>query len=379
MKIALVSPYDFAYPGGVNEHVSRLGESFARMGHVVKIIAPLSQPQEMLDSDNLIPLGTPIPLPANGTIVRIPNPFSTKLWGPARRILEEEKFDIVHLHEPFLPPVSIGVLHVSETVNVGTFHASRGSSFQYRFWKPILDHWWVPKLHGRIAVSQSALRLANRYFPGEYNIIPNGVDLAHFSPDVPPLEEYCDGKLNILFVGRLEKRKGLDYLLRAYRRIKGDFPHTRLIVVGSEGGFSRGSKKMVERCHLQDVVFTGYVSYDDLPRYYRTADVFCAPATGKESFGIILLEAMAASKPIVASAIEGYANIISHGIDGLLVKPKNDKALAQALSSLLESKPLRDKMGTEGLRKVEDYSWKRIAHRIMDYYHGLLELPRDQS
>jgi phosphatidylinositol alpha-mannosyltransferase len=372
MKIVLVSPYDFAYPGGVNAHVSRLSESLAQLGQEVKIIAPTSRPGEM--GSNFIPLGRPLPIPANGTIVRIPNPFSgIRLWDQARRILEEERFDIIHLHEPFLPPVPLAVLHVSNTINVGTFHASRRSSIQYRFWKPALDRWWVPKLQGRIAVSQPAMRLASHYFPGEYNIIPNGIDVAHFSADVAPIEEYYDGKLNILFVGRLEKRKGIKYLLGAYRRIKRDFPQSRLIVVGPSGEFLQDYKQMVKEKKIKDVVFTGYVPYEDLPHYYKTADIFCAPATGKESFGIVLLEAMAAGKPVIASNIEGYANLISPGMEGLLVKPKSEKSLAKALSYLLENKPLREKMGVMGRHKAEDYRWEYIASEIVDYYQNLLE------
>ncbi len=375
MKIALVSPYDFAYPGGVNEHISRLRDIFLRWGHTVKIIAPYSG--EPSGNDHLIPLGVDlVTFPANGTIIRIPNPYSTRLWGPARQILEEEKFDIVHLHEPFMAPVSLGVLRASDTVNVGTFHASRRCSFQYRFWKPVLDRWWVPKLHGWIAVSQPALRFASRYFPGEYHIIPNGVDVGHFSADVAPIEEYCDGKLNILFVGRLEKRKGFKYLLGAYRRLKSDFPDSRLIVVGPAGKLDRDSQLIMQRYRLKDVVFVGYVPYEDLPRYHKTADVFCAPATGKESFGIVLLEAMAAAKPVVASKNEGYVNIVSHGDDGLLVKPKSEVALAKALSQLLQDRALREKMGAMGRQKAENYSWERIARRVMDCYLEPIELLR---
>jgi phosphatidylinositol alpha-mannosyltransferase len=264
-------------------------------------------------------------------------------------------------------------MHYTQTVTVGTFHATRGRSWGYWFWKPICLNRWFERLAGRIAVSKVALDFISKYFPGDYTIIPNGIDLKHFSVDVAPIEEYSDGKLNILFVGRLEKRKGLKYLLGAYVQVKEQFPNSRLIVVGPNGGWRKGHERFVEKQNLKDVVFTDYVSYEDLPRYYHTADIFCSPATERESFGLVLLEAMAAAKPIIASDIEGYASVISHGVDGLLVPPKDEQALAQALSQLLRDEPLRQRLGAMGRRKVEDYSWESIAHKVMDYYQSQLE------
>lgn len=371
MKIALVSPYDYAFPGGVNEHVSRSGESFTRMGHTVKIIAPCSRPREVVEDSNFIFLGRPIPIHASGSIVRAPVSPWLFFSHQVKNVLERECFDLIHVHEPLFPPLCTAVVHYSKTMTVGTFHASRSRSWGYWFWKPVCLKRWFEKLDGRIAVSKPAMEFASRYFPGDYVIIPNGVDLKHFAADVAPIEEYCDGKLNIMFVGRLEKRKGLEHLLGAYRRIKNEFPRSRLIVVGPGGKLRRDYQTMVARWRLADVVFTGYVSYDDLPRYYKTADIFCAPATGQESFGIVLLEAMAASKPIVASDIEGYANLVRHGVNGLLVKPKDEKALAAALSQLLEDGTLRERMGTLGRHKVDAYSWERVAQRVMNYYQSL--------
>ncbi len=371
MKIALVSPYDYAFPGGVNEHISRLGESFTKMGHTVKIIAPCSRRHEVTENEKFIFLGRPIPIHASGSIVRAPVSPWLFFSHQVKNVLERECFDLIHVHEPLFPPLCTAVVHYSETMMVGTFHASRSRSWGYWFWKPICLQRWFEKLDGRIAVSRPAMEFASRYFPGDYAIIPNGVDVNHFSADVAPIEEYCDGKLNIMFVGRLEKRKGVGHLLKAYRRIKREFPRSRLIVVGPDGNLRRDYQMIVARWRLADVVFVGYVSDDDLPRYYKAADIFCAPAIGKESFGIVLLEAMAASKPIVASNIEGYANLISHGVNGLLVKPKDEKALAAALSQLLEDKALRERMGALGRQQVEDYSWERVAQRVMDYYQSL--------
>jgi phosphatidyl-myo-inositol alpha-mannosyltransferase len=198
------------------------------------------------------------------------------------------------------------------------------------------------------------------------------VDVDKYNPAVKPLEQYRDGKLNILFVSRLERRKGLGYLLKAYRLLKRDIPDSRLIVVGPGTMLKRQYELDIARYHLKDVVFTGFVSSADLPRYYQTADIFCAPAIGRESFGIILLEAMAAGKPIVASDIDGYASVLTDKEEGLLVPPKNGKALAEALATLARDKPLRAEMGKRGRVKAQRYRWERVAGEIFAYYQRIL-------
>jgi len=231
MKIALVSPYDFAYPGGVCNHISCLEQHFTRMGHEVKIIAPASKAVSTF-GDRFIPVGKPRPVPVSGSIARIT--LSPWLSSRIKKVLDRENFDICHLHEPLMPMLCTTVLRLSNVPNVGTFHASGGKPW-YSFGTPIgklILKKWVRKLDGKIAVSEPAMEYVHNHFPGDYTIIPNGVDSRHFSPDIPPIEELNDGKLNILFIGRLEKRKGLDYLLEAYKQIKPEIPNSRLIVVG---------------------------------------------------------------------------------------------------------------------------------------------------
>jgi len=371
MKIALVSPYDFAYPGGVTNHISSLYYYLSQMGHDVKVIAPASKVVSTF-GDRFIPLGRPRSIPASGSIARVT--ISIRLGPAIKAVLASENFDIVHLHEPFMPMLCTTVLHLSKTKMVGTFHAFAGKP-AYNFGKPLtirLLRKWFQKLDGKIAVSKPAMEFANKHLTGHYDIIPNGVDLKHFSPDVPPIDEFCDGKLNILFTGRLEKRKGVNYLLKAYQRVKEEIPDARLIIVGPGTRLRNKYEKHVRKNGLKDVVFTGHVSYEDLPRYYKTADVFCAPATGSESFGIILLEAMAIGKPIVASNIDGYARLITPGAEGLLVPPRDEKMLAQALVSLLTNESLRQEMGARGILKAKEYDWKVLAQRIVDYYNSIL-------
>ena len=373
MKIALVSPYDFVYPSGVNIHVSSLERQFTKMGHDVRIIAPLSGNVSGI-GDKFIRIGTPIPIPIGGTICRVT--ISLRLGPTIKSVLSRENFDIIHLHEPFMPMLCSAVLRFSNTANVATFHAFGGTG--YKFGRPIstiMLRRRLPKLDGKIAVSQAAMEFASKHIPGYYNIIPNGVDLELFSPDVSPISEFCDGKLNILFVGRLEKQKGVNYLINAYRQVRQEVPNSRLIIVGPGTRLRGKYEKEVARSGLKDVVFVGGKPQRELPQYYKTADVFCAPATGLESFGIVLLEAMAMGKPIVATDIEGYNSVLTHGVEGLLVPPKNEEVLARALVSLLTNEPLRQEMAARAKLKAREYSWEHIAQRVLNYYARILSEP----
>jgi phosphatidylinositol alpha-mannosyltransferase len=228
------------------------------------------------------------------------------------------------------------------------------------------------RLDGKIAVSQAAASLIAPHFPGYYNIIPNGVDVERFSAPSAPLPQLDDGMVNILFVGRWEKRKGLRYLLRAFGRVKAQRPRTRLVVVGA---YDQRQKRTYDRWlaenGVRDVVFTGFVSLADLPRYHHSCQVFCAPNTGNESQGIILLEAMAAGCPVVASNIEGFAAVVTHGVEGLLVRPKDEEALAGALLQMVDDAGGRRAMSDACSKKAQDYSWERVSQRVLSYYERL--------
>jgi len=375
MKIALVSPYDFAFPGGVTSHISSLERYITHMGHEVKVIAPASREVSTF-GDRFIPIGKPRPIPSSGSIIRVT--ISLRLASTIKAVLEREKFDIVHLHEPFMPMLCSAVLRFSDAINIGTFHAWDGKP-GYKFGRPVTTIMLRRRLHklaGRIAVSKLAMDYVSKYVPGHYSIIPNGIDLAHFSPDVAPIEEFCDGKQNILFLGRLERRKGLIYLIKAYQQIKREIPNSRLIVVGPGTRLRKPYEKWIKQHGLDDVVFVGYVSEDEKPRYYRTADVYCSPATSRESFGIVLLEAMAVGKPVVATNIDGYANVVTHGEDGLLVPPRDTRRLAEALISVMGDETLRQRLASRARLTAEEYSWEHIAQRVFDYYVRVLSESR---
>jgi phosphatidylinositol alpha-mannosyltransferase len=367
MKIALVSPYDFAFPGGVTVHIEQLAQEFIRQGHETWIIAPSSQPANTLPVDRFVRLGVPVPVPAGGSVARLS--LSPWLLRNVRELLERERFDVVHVHEPLTPLLPWLVLHSSKTINIGTFHAYHDQSRIYPWAAPSLRHWFR-KLHGRIAVSPLAKMFVERHFPGDYRVIPNGIDLNRYQQDAQPFPEYLDGKINVLFVGRMEKRKGLKYLLMAYSRLKWQFPNLRLLVVGP-GTPDKDSFRVLGEHSLRDVEFVGGVSQDDLVRYYKTADIFCSPATGKESFGIVLLEAMASGTPIVASRLKGFQTVLEEGMQGLMAPPKDDVALADALRQMIQDPTMRSAMGAFGERRAYEFRWERVAGLVLDYYESV--------
>ena len=367
MKIALVSAFDYAVPGGVNSHIQELAAQFEHWGHAVHVIAPCSDPQRIY-ADNFIPMGKPVPIPSNGSIARV----SVSVWlrPRIRKLLQEHAFDIVHVHEPFSGSVPLNAISVSEAVNIATFHSYRKSRF-FRIGGSKLTMPYFRKLHGLIAASGPARDFISGHFPGDYEVIPNGIKVDQFANGVSPFPELRDGMINLLFLGRLEKRKGLKHMLGAYSRLKWDWPNLRLIVAGA-GKPDEDSYRIMSERNLQDVVFVGEFSDDEKAKYFQTADVYCSPATGRESFGIVLLEAMAAGKPIVASSIEGYSSVITHGKEGLLVPPRDDEALADAIDVLLKDPALRQRLAANGRRTADEYRWERVARRVMDLYESRL-------
>jgi phosphatidylinositol alpha-mannosyltransferase len=369
LKIGLVSPYDYAFHGGVTDHISHLATQFRNWGHDVRVIGPCSDVESVADKD-FIPMGRTVPVPSGGSIARIS--FSVWLRPRIEALLKKEAFDIIHLHEPFSSYIPFSVLEVPASVNsvkVATFHTYRGTKL-YKFGANRIGMRYFRRLDGRIAVSGPAHQFISSYFPGDYKIIPNGIHVDGFV-NARPFPHLQDGKINLLFLGRLEKRKGLRYVLGAFSRLKWDWPQLRLLVVGPGKPDSDSYRIMSER-NLKDVVFVGPVSDEDKARYYKSADIYCSPATGRESFGIVLLEAMAAGRPVIASDIEGYSSVITHEKEGLLVPPKKDDALADAIARLLNDHDLRMKLAVNGRERAEEFRWERVAARVMDYYQSLL-------
>jgi phosphatidyl-myo-inositol alpha-mannosyltransferase len=366
VKIGLVTPYIYPLPGGVNGHVDYLYRNLIARGHDVRIISSTHGPQRQSEGD-VIRLGYGFSVPANGSVGTLT--FSPRYGSLVREMLEQERFDVLHFHEPFVPFLSLVLLRESQSINVATFHAYAGWSPAYEFGKRML-HRFARRLHGRIAVSAAARHFIDRYFPGDYKVIPNGVDLQRFS-GAQPFARWRDGTLNIFFVGRFESRKGLLYLLKAYRVLRKRGYNCRLLVAGS-GPQEREVRRYIATRRLQGVELLGRVSDDDKARYFATADVYVSPATGQESFGIVLLEAMAAGAPIVCSDIHGYKGVVRRGEQALLVPPRDVKALTEALAKILDDAELRRRMSGSGRQRAVQFSWENITAKVEEYYNFVI-------
>jgi phosphatidylinositol alpha-mannosyltransferase len=365
MKVGLVSPYDFASPGGVTDHVRYLAKELAQLGHQAQIFAPSSRPRVESDGAVFHRIGTPVAIPVNDSVARIT--LSFHLTNQVMAILERERFDVMHFHEPLMPALSMTLLRLSPTANVGTFHAFARSNVGYYYGRPLLKP-YLERLHRGIAVSEPARAFFNRYFPDfPLRIIPNGIDTSVYRPGLSPIRHLRDDKVNILFVGRLEKRKGLGDLLRAYELMRVRVKNARLIVVG-DGPLRARAESFISRHRLPDVVMAGFVPDSVLPRYYDSADIFCAPATGRESFGIVLLEAMACGLPVVATEVPGYMSVLEPGKESLTVRPKAWAELAAALVILARDEELRRRMGAAGSEKAQRYSWASVASQVVEVY-----------
>jgi phosphatidylinositol alpha-mannosyltransferase len=362
MKIGLVCPYIYPDNGGVAQHVRFLYENLRLRGHDVRILTASHGPQRASEGD-ILRLGVGFSVPINASVGTLT--FSPRYLSQIGAMLDRERFDVLHFHEPFVPFLSLFLLRESTSVNIATFHAYAGFSPSYEFGSRALrGH--ARRLHGRIAVSAAARHFIDRFFPGDYKVIPNGVDVPRFAKAVP-IARWQDGRPNVLFVGRHEPRKGLLDLLKAHRIMRKTGSNARLLVVGS-GPQEREARRYVATRGLQGVEFLGRVSDSEKAQLFRTADVYASPATGGESFGIVLLEAMAAGTPIVCSDIHGYKGVVRRGREGLLVPPRAPRELAIAIDRLLRDPALREQMGAAGQERAEDFSWPRVTAKVGDYY-----------
>ena len=362
-------------PGGVAEHVAHLRDEFRRLGHTVKVMAPRGNRGGLEVGEDYYGIGRTITIPGNGSKMRLT--LDVTLYADVKAIMRREQFDIVHIHEPLMPVLPYMVLLNSSSVNVGTFHAYSGSQPWYNAFKPYMS-FVLTRLDGRIAVSPPARDFVSKYFEGTYEVVPNGIDVKAYGDHVQPFPWACDGRPRILFVGRFEEpRKGFKYLLRAMPLVKQQFPDARLIVVGA--GRPEKFEGLMERHGVTGVEFKGFVSHEDKARYYASCDVACVPSTGNESFGYVVVEPMAAAKPVVASNIAGYASVMTSGETGLLVEPRDPQALALALVRVLADRDLRERLGAAGRVAAQQYDWSRVAARVLGCYEEAAERARHAS
>jgi phosphatidyl-myo-inositol alpha-mannosyltransferase len=371
MKVAIVSPYSWAHPGGVNNHVAGLSSELSRRAHDVTIIAPdggVAPP-----GVRFVTAGGSLPVPANGSIAHLA--VGPRTGARVRRALSENRFDVVHVHEPLAPLVSTAAVLGASSRVVGTFHAAGdGRSLSYAFARMFMG-----KVHRRldalIAVSEAARSLASRYFPGDYQIIPNGVDISRFTPGGERPQRFPpEGGPVVLFVGRNEPRKGIASVLKAFPIVAAAVDGCRLVIVGS--GFDEAKVKKSVQEDLRDrITVVGFVGNEELPAYYSSADVFCAPAVGGESFGLVLIESIASGTPVVASDIPGYSGVVEQTGGGMLFTAGDPGALAGALVDLLSDEQKRRGLANAGLDRVKAFSWEQLAKRLESVYLGQAAAP----
>jgi phosphatidylinositol alpha-mannosyltransferase len=363
MRIAIVAPYDLSKPGGVNNQIRAQARALGRLGHDVRILGPASNGVEHGE----ISLGRTFAVTFSGTESGLGiDPRAAIRIG---RVLGDG-VNLLHVHEPFTPLPPWIALVRSRVPVVGTFHVHRENGHPWYGsvgWalKPL-----ARRLAARIAVSESARRTVAPHFPGDYDIVPNGIDVERFRAPHPRPEVFRMDAIHVLYVGRLEPRKGVDVLIRAAAAVQRRRPNVRLIVGGD--GTDRARLETLAREAGTDVTFVGPIAERELPAFFQAADIVCSPALGGESFGIVLLEAMAARRAVVASRIDGYAALVEGRPCARLTPPGDPDALAAAIEELAGNAGERDRLGAEGEALAREYDWSVVARRLLAIYERVL-------
>jgi phosphatidyl-myo-inositol alpha-mannosyltransferase len=387
MRVALVSPYSWTYPGGVARHIEALGRELREQGHDARVLAPFdppdrlaarlhkgAPPQERTPPEWLVPLGRTVGIPANGGVSNLS--ISPASVSRLRRELDTGGYDVIHLHEPHAPLLGwYTLLGCRAAPMVGTFHCYSTNNVSNGLGVVAGARRRLNRLTERIAVSDAAAWTGQRYYGGRYRVIPNGVDL--LDPEQASLERPMrpPGTMKIAFVGQAVERKGLPVLLRAFDALREQLP-VELVVIGPE-------EPEVRRLALDDrmdgVRVLGRVDDDTKHRELADCDVLCAPSLGGESFGMVLTEAFAQGVPVVASDIVGYRDVVDHGRDGVLVPPGDALALAHALRDLALRPARRRTMSEVAARSAHKYEWSRIAARVATVYEDAQTAPEPQG
>jgi phosphatidyl-myo-inositol alpha-mannosyltransferase len=378
VRVALVSPYSFTYPGGVGRHVEALaGELFA-LGHEVRLLAPYDPPDRRSKlmhrgaapepralPDYVVPLGRTVGIPANGAVSNL-SVFADGITL-MRRELRHGRFDVVHIHEPNVPVVSWSVPEAPEAPKVGTFHTYANRPVALGIANLIGMRRQYNRLAVRIAVSEAARWTAERFAGGHYRIIPNGVDLSAAPQGPKPLSD----ELKILFLGRAEERKGLPVLLRAFEALHGAGIPAQLQVAGA-------TREEVEPYLLDEtgVEILGRVTDDEKWQLLHDADLLCAPSLGGESFGMVLTEAFACGTPAVASNIAGYRDVLRNGLDGVLVPAGDAVELAETLALLATDRASLDGMSQLARQRAERFAWPHVAEEVTKAYEDAVAVPQ---
>jgi phosphatidyl-myo-inositol alpha-mannosyltransferase len=364
MRIGLVCPYQWDVPGGVQYHVRDLAETLRGLGHHVEVLTPAER-EESLTDPWLTFAGRTVPIPYNGSMASVQ--FGPVSAARVRRWLKDGRFDVVHVHDPAPPSIGLLVCMMAEGPNVATFHAATVRSKWLAAWGPIVRP-WLEKISGRIAVSDFARRVQVEHLGGDAVIIPNGVHVPAFAegPTLPGHTRGVDGP-TIGFLGRFdEPRKGLPVLLDAMRTVVRRHPGAQLLIAGR--GDADEIRELIGGDLRPHVALLGELSEADKAAFLRSIDVYCAPNLLGESFGVILIEALAAGAPIVASDLDAFARVLEGGEAGVLVRRGDAAALARALCDLLADPERRARLAARGREAAAQYDWGVIARRILAVY-----------
>jgi phosphatidylinositol alpha-mannosyltransferase len=362
MRIGIVCPYSWDIPGGVQAHVRDLTEKLMELGHHVSVLAPGDEDAPGLPP-YVVSAGKAVPIPYNGSVARLQ--FGVVSAARVRRWLRDGDFDVVHVHEPAPPSLSLLTCMIHDGPLVATFHAATVRSRFLSMFDTVLQP-FLEKLSGRIAVSSAARKVLVEHLGGDAVVIPNGVAIDHYR-NAEPFDGFPREGGTIGFIGRYdEPRKGMDVLVDALDILVPERPGLRLLIAGrgDEEEFVAGlPDRVAERVDL-----LGQVSEADKARMLRSVDVYCAPNTGQESFGVILLEAMAARTPIVASDIDAFRRVLAGGTAGRQFATGDPAALATTLGELLDDPQLRASLVEAGEEAVAPYDWAEIVSQVLRVY-----------
>jgi phosphatidyl-myo-inositol alpha-mannosyltransferase len=360
MRIGMVCPYSFDVPGGVQSHVLQLAEVMRGRGHEVSVLAPSSSHVQL--PDYVVSGGRAVPIPYNGSVARLR--FGPATHRKVKKWLAHGDFDVLHLHEPNAPSLSMLALAIAEGPIVATFHTSTTKSLTLSVFQGILRP-FHEKIVGRIAVSDLARRWQMEALGSDAVEIPNGVDVPSIA-NAPVLQGYPRAGKTVLFLGRFdERRKGMDVLLRALPALVERFPDIEVLVVGRGDDDELCEEAGKLAGHLR---FLGQVDDQEKASALRSADVYCAPNTGGESFGIVLVEAMAAGTPVVASDLDAFRRVLRDGEAGRLVAVDDGAELAKALIEVLSDDALQARYADAGRIAARRYDWSVVAKQIMRVY-----------
>lgn len=365
MRVGLVCPYAWDTPGGVAAHINDLRTALIRLGHEAVVLAPAEDESTL--PDFVTSGGKPVSIASNGSVAKIN--FGPGPAARARRWVKESDLDILHVHEPAGPTLSLLSIWVSEGPIVATWHSSLTSSRRdFVAWAPIIRS-GMEKIRARIAVSEYARRSLVEYTGGDAILIPNGVDCSLYAGD-EPLPGRSRGSNTVMFLGRIdEPRKGLPILLDALPEVARAVPDVSVLIAGP--GDIDEVRAGLDPSIAGRVEFLGLVSEQDKARALHSSDVYVAPNTGGESFGIILLESMAAGTPVLASDIEAFQRVLDGGRAGVTFRNGDSADLAARLIALLRDPQRRAELRTEGMVRAAEFDWSSVARQVVAVYQSI--------